>query len=155
MSSPGTEVPLDLVTPIFAQSFARVDRAQARWTPICPICLVGNPSEEEHVPQYPLGGSVMTMTCAPCNNRLRSRVESELEHWFDNALIRVRFAHEDVRGPRRARRVLYLRNSQDPQKFALFPEGDLAPEIEEMFKAGSFWLHFREPDPRRFKLAAL
>jgi hypothetical protein len=51
--------------------------------------------------------------------------------------------------------VLHLRDAQDPQKVALFPEGDLAPEIEEMFKAGSFWLHFCEPDPRRFKLAAL
>ncbi len=81
--SSGANAPLDLVTPIYAQSFARIDRAQPSRTPICPICLQGNPSREEHVPQAPLGGSVMTMTCEPCNSLLGSRVETELQDWFD------------------------------------------------------------------------
>ena len=49
----GVESRLDVVTPILAQSF-----------PVCPICLSGSPSEKEHIPQYPLGGRVMTMTCS-------------------------------------------------------------------------------------------
>jgi hypothetical protein len=55
----GVESHLDVVTPILAQSF-----------PVCPICLSGSPSEKEHIPQYALGGRVMTMTCSACNNGL-------------------------------------------------------------------------------------
>ena len=105
--SSGPHSPLDLVAPIFAQSFARVDRAGGRWSPVCPICLTEGPLTDDHVPQGPLGGSEMTMTCEPCNNLLGSRIESELQDWFDHVLVGLRFAHEDVPGPRRAPRVLY------------------------------------------------
>lgn len=137
----GVESRLDVVTPILAQSF-----------PMCPVCLSGSPSEKEHIPQYALGGRVMTMTCSACNNGLGSRVEAELQDWFDHALVSVSFEHEDLPGRRRAPRLLY-RNG--PSGFCLLIEGDLAPEIQQMLDEGTFHLHYRRPDPRRYRLAAL
>ena len=94
----------------------------------------------------------MTMTCSACNNGLGSKVEAELQDWFDYALVSVSFEHEDVPGRRRARRLLY-RNG--PSGFCLLIEGDLAPEIQQMLDDGTFQLHYRRPDPRRYRLAAL
>jgi HNH endonuclease len=139
--SVGTEAPLDLVTLIFAQSF-----------PVCPICLTAKPTAQEHVPQGPLGGRVMTTTCAPCNNRFGSRVEAELQDWFDHALVNVAFEHEDIPGRRRVGRLLYRRG---PSGFGIFPEGKLPPGIERMLRLGTVNLHFRVPDPQRYRLAVL
>jgi hypothetical protein len=151
LPSSGPHSPLDLVAPIFAQSFARVDRSRGTWSPVCPICLTEGPLSDDHVPQGPLSGSEMTMTCEPCNNLLGSRVESELQDWFDHVLVGPRFAHQDVPGPRRSPRVLYR---EGPNGLGLLLD-DPGPVIMEMIRTGTFWLHFRPPDPRRFKLAAL
>lgn len=62
----------------------------------------------------------MTMTCKRCNNELGSVAEPELEHWYDDALVGVRFAHEDVRGARKSPRLLALRG---PDGIALIAEG--------------------------------
>ena len=140
---------LDLVTGIFPMSFARVG---TRWTPVCPICLGPRPLTKEHVPQRGLGGVEMTTTCKRCNNELGSRVEMELQDWFDHALVDVRFAHPDVRGARRGPRI-YLMDSD--QGFGLFPDAELAAEVEGMLEAGTFQLHYRAPDPRRFRMALL
>jgi hypothetical protein len=93
----------------------------------------------------------MTMTCERCNSLLGSRVESELEHWFDRELVSARFAHDDVPGPRRAPRVFY-REGPDGLGIILDDPGLV---IMDMIRTGTVWLNFRLPDPRRFKLAAL
>ena len=104
------------------------------------------------MPQAPLGGSVMTMTCEPCNSLLGSRVETELQDWFDHVLVDLRFAHEDVPGPRKAPKV-FFREGRDGS--AIFLDEPDDPEIMKMIRSGTFWLDFRPPDPSRFKLAAL
>jgi len=152
-SDSGPVRPLDLVAAIFPQSFARIDRERGTWSPACPICGADGPMKNEHVPQGPLGGQKMTMTCERCNNNLGSVVESELQHWFDHALVRVAFEHEDVPGRRLGPRLLYL---DGPDGFALVPEhGDLPSAVVDMLRAGTFSMHYRKPDPRRFRLALL
>jgi hypothetical protein len=149
----GPEQRAEFVTEIFAHSFGRNDRQQGTWTPMCPICLSDGPMTDEHIPQGPLGGSEMTMTCRPCNNGLGSVVETELEHWYDNALVGARFAHEDVPGARRVPRLLALKG---PDGFALIPEGgDLPPDVDSMLRSGSFTMTFRPPDSLRYRLALL
>jgi hypothetical protein len=51
----------------------------------CPICLERPGETADHVPPEQLGGSAMTATCAPCNNKLGSRTESALVEWFDQS----------------------------------------------------------------------
>lgn len=63
----GPERALDVVEPI-PQSFAQPNQERGSWSPACPICLGEGPLTEEHVPQEPLGGVEMTMTCDRCNN---------------------------------------------------------------------------------------
>jgi hypothetical protein len=149
----GPEQRAGFVAEIFAHSFGRNDRHRGTWTPMCPICLSDGPMTDEHVPQGPLGGSEMTMTCKRCNNDLGSVVETELEHWYDNALVGVRFAHEDVPGARRVPRLLALKG---PDGFALIPEdGDLPQAVDPMLRSGSFTMTYRPPDSRRYRLALL
>lgn len=94
---------LEPVAVIRAASFLR----QPGSRPLCPICREDEPSHKEHVPQEDLGGSVMTMTCQACNNDLGSRVEADLQHWFDHALVEVTFDHDgEVPGRRRVPPVL-------------------------------------------------
>jgi len=150
-TSTGPDIPVAVKAEIPPMSFARADPARSIWSPICPICLTEGPLSEEHVPQEPLGGSVMTMTCEPCNNLLGSRVERELEDWFDHVLVGLRFAHDDVPGPRTAPRV-FFREGRDGSVILL---DDPGPVIMEMIRSGTFWLNFRRPDPGRFKIAAL
>lgn len=149
----GPEQRAEFVAEIFGHSFGRNDRQGGTWTAMCPICLSDGPMTEEHVPQGPLGGSEMTMTCKRCNNGLGSIVETELEHWYDDALVGVRFAHEDVQGARKLPRLLAL---EGPDGFALIPDGgDLPPAVDPMLRSGSFTMTFRLPDPRRYQLALL
>lgn len=145
----GRQGQLDLVTEIFPMSFARVGLP---WTPVCPICLGPRPLSKEHVPQGPLGGREMTTTCKRCNNVLGSRFEGELQDWFDGALVNVKFEHPDVRGARRGPRIYVL---DSPGGFALIPGDELAVEVDTMLRAGTFDLHYRQPDPRRFRIALL
>jgi hypothetical protein len=145
----GQEGKLDLVEAILPMSFARVG---APWTPVCPICLSECPRTKEHVPQGGLGGIEMTTTCKRCNNELGSRFERELQDWFDGALVDVKFEHPDVRGARRGPRI-YVMDSD--AGFGLFPDAELAAEVEAMLRAGTFQLHYRAPDPQRFRIALL
>ncbi len=93
------------------------------------------------------------MTCKRCNNVLGSVVETELEHWYDDALVGVTFEHEDVPGARKLPRLLTLKG---PDGFALIPDGgDLPPAVDPMLRSGSFTMTHRPPDPRRYRLALL
>jgi hypothetical protein len=104
------------------------------------------------VPQAALGGQAMTMTCPRCNSGLGSRIEAELHDWFDQARIDVSFDHEAVQGRRRGPRLLYREGSNG---FCLIAEADVVPEIRQMLNAGALQMHYRMPDPRRYRLAAL
>jgi hypothetical protein len=123
--------------------------------PCCPICIDGEPTAREHVPQKNLGGQVMTMTCQRCNNGLGSRVEAELQNWFDHALTQVAFDYDgEIPGKRRAP-TIYYRKAKDGDAFALFVDGDLTPEVQQMFASGNLNINYRVPDPRRYKMALL
>lgn len=51
---------------------------QRRRFDVCPICLVGEPTQREHVPNGAIGGKVVTYTCGTCNDRLGGSVEAAL-----------------------------------------------------------------------------
>lgn len=122
--------------------------------PVCPICL-DTATDREHVPQANLGGKEMTLTCKRCNNMLGSRVEAELQHWFDHALVNVRFHNEDeVPGKRRVAPI-YLRKAHGGDQTAIFVDGPLTPEVQQMFATGTFNMNYRVPDERRYMLALL
>ncbi len=119
----------------------------------CPICLDSTPMNKEHVPPVPLGGSVMTTTCARCNNELGSRLEASLIDWWQDAVGLVSLSHDDVRGARRAARVL-LRQKETGEPVLLLRPVD--PAIRNRFGAGTqFSMSFTEPDRARYRLAAL
>ncbi len=122
--------------------------------PMCPICL-DPATAREHVPQAALGGSVMTATCAPCNNGLGSRVEVELEHWFDHTIHRVSFNHDgDIPGHRRVPNVRLLKETDGNEVILLF-DGSFPDEAVEMLRSGTAKITYSPPDPRRWGLALL
>ena len=121
---------------------------------LCPICGSEEDLTREHVPQRDLGGTVMTYTCKPCNNGLGSRVEDELKHWFDGAIFDVKFSGGDVPGVRRAPRVL-LRTSPDGEVAMIEDKGKRDPEIGAMLASGTARIHYRIPNPRVWRVAAL
>jgi hypothetical protein len=121
---------------------------------LCPICGSEKDLTREHVPQRDLGGTVMTYTCKPCNNGLGSRVEDELKHWFDGAIFNVKFSGGDVPGVRRAPRVL-LRASRDGEVAMIQDKGRSDPNIGAMRASGTARIHYRIPNPRVWRVAAL
>jgi hypothetical protein len=119
----------------------------------CPICLASAPTSNEHVPPAALGGSVMTTTCARSNNELGSRLEASLIDWWEDAVGSVSLSHHDVRGSRRAGRVL-LRQKETGEPVLLLRRVDAA--IRNRFGPGTqFSMSFTEPDRARYRLAAL
>lgn len=121
---------------------------------MCPICGSEDNLTREHVPQRDLGGTVMTYTCGQCNNGLGSRVESELKHWFDDAIFDVRFSGGDVRGSRRARRML-VRGSADGEWALIEDKGKSDADIGRMLACGTGEIEYRIPNPRVWRVAAL
>jgi HNH endonuclease len=121
---------------------------------ICPICGSIEGLTREHVPQQDLGGTVMTYTCGPCNNRLGSRVEDELRHWFDDAIFDVRFSGGDVQGRRRVPRIL-LRPDSEGRVGMIFDVGKIDPALAAILKSGTGQIEYRVPNPRVWRLAAL
>lgn len=121
---------------------------------LCPICGSEDDLTREHVPQRDLGGTVMTYTCRPCNNGLGSRVEVELKHWFDGAIFDVRFSGGDVPGVRRAPRML-LRRSPGGEIVIIEDMGRRDPNIGAMMASGAAQIHYRIPNPRVWRVAAL
>jgi hypothetical protein len=119
----------------------------------CPICLDLAPVSREHVPPLALGGTVMTRTCARCNNELGSRLEASLINWWEDAVGSVSLSHDDVRGARRAARVL-LRQKETGEPVLLMSRVD--PAVQNQFGPGAqFSMTFTEPDRARYRLAAL
>lgn len=120
----------------------------------CPICGSTDDLTREHVPQRDLGGTVMTLTCPPCNNGLGSRVENELRHWFDDAIFDVRFSGGDVQGNRRVPRIL-LRRDSEGRVGMLFDVGKVDPALEAILTSGTGQIHYSIPNPRVWRVAAL
>ena len=144
----GEEGTLQVLCEIAKDTFVRDGRA------CCPICIDGDPTDKEHVPQENLGGSVMTMTCKACNNGLGSRVEAPLQDWFDHAYRGVTFAHEgDVRGHRYIP-TMYQRQAADGT-FALVIDGELSADVRRMFEAGELNMTYTPPNRHRRGLALL
>lgn len=52
----------------------------------CPICYERPADSVEHVPPQNLGGSPLTVTCRRCNNIFGTRVERDLQDWFDRVV---------------------------------------------------------------------
>lgn len=129
--------------------------APGRAEPTCPICIEGSATEREHVPQEALGGRRMTRTCAQCNNVLGSKVELDLENWFDHALTRVGMDHDGEVPGKRHLPTIYYRKSKESDEFVLFPSGGFPDEVSRIMASGQFRLHYRLPDPRRWGLALL
>jgi len=138
--------PTAKATPLMLGGYQIFDR--------CPICLVPDPADREHVPPEALGGSVMTTTCKRCNNQFGAVAEADLVDWYEDALQRVAFSHDEVQGARKTSRLL-LRSTPDG-KFVLLPEGAVDPQIADKFQGGAnFNLHYSPPDIRRVRIAAL
>ena len=146
----GTE---DTLT-FLAEIQPRVFSASPDLSPTCPICVDAEATAREHVPQRNLGGQSMTLTCPPCNNGLGSKVEAPLQDWFDHALTGVAFEHDsEIRGRRHAPRMYFRRGENDA--FALFIDGSVTGEVEQMLQSGKFTMNYREPHPRAYRLALL
>lgn len=123
----------------------------------CAICLQDEATAREHVPQSGLGGKVMTFTCATCNNRFGSRVERDLQDYYDRALVNVRVQVSSLPGERRAPRLL-LRSLTDGTPVLLFDAGRFDSDLAEaMSRIGTseFKLTHGLPDPAAIKIAAL
>jgi len=125
----------------------------------CAICLSPLADSREHVPQAGLGGKVMLHTCSRCNNDLGSRVEPELQAFYDQALREVRGSVPGVRGTRRLPNVL-VRQADDGTPVFLFDVGKFDPDVDralqgETSPGASLILEWREPDQAAVRLAAL
>ncbi|MCH7229947.1 HNH endonuclease [Glycomyces sp. L485] len=122
----------------------------------CPLCLAVVPGTDEHVPPENIGGTVMTRTCDDCNNKAGGRTEPELEHWWNDTLVRARL--ESTLGPVRGPRVagnLYRRQTSDGEPvFALAGKHDSAVR-DILDHGGDITLTFGLPDRARVFAAAL
>jgi hypothetical protein len=122
--------------------------ASAGAEPICPICLEGAATEREHVPQEALDGRRMTKTCERCNNDLRSKVELDLENWFDHALTTVGMDHDgEVPGKRHTSRPSTTGRPGTATSSCCSPLGASPTGLSQMVTSGEFRLHYREPAP--------
>jgi hypothetical protein len=119
----------------------------------CPICRDVVPTSREHVPQRSIGGQVRTLTCAPCNNGLGSRLEAEFTDWCFDRLVHVGAEGDAVLGRRRIPRI--YRRWTDEGEFVWLLDGRVDPGVREMLQEGGISVIFREPDPARWRLAAL
>lgn len=127
--------------------------------PVCPICLTADPTAREHVPQGALGGKVMTRTCSRCNNELGSRVETELQHFYDRALPAARITVAGLEGSRRVPRIL-VRTTDDGKPVIMLDVGNMDAELDRQWSSvlaggGSFEVEYRNPDPSCVQIAAL
>ena len=129
--------------------------ASAGAEPICPICLEGAATEREHVPQEALDGRRMTKTCERCNNDLRSKVELDLENWFDHALTTVGMDHDGEVPGKRHLPTIYNRKARDSDKFLLFPAGGFTDGVEPDGHLRGVPAPLPRARPRRWGLAVL
>lgn len=118
----------------------------------CPICLTGAPDTKEHVPQYGLGGQVRTRTCGDCNNRLGSRVESELADWCFGVVRHAQATGDSVVGRRRISKVLFRRTDAGVPVWVV-DRSD--PAVRDMLRAGRMDFSYNLPSPNVRLIAAL
>lgn len=104
----------------------------------CPICLTPDPSSEEHVPPYAIGGTSIVRTCTLCNNEFGSKFEPHLFNWYESTLGAVRLSGGDVLGNRHAGTFLARQTSSG--KIALIQHGNADPAINEILDSGTFRL---------------
>jgi hypothetical protein len=132
-----------------------VDLPGHRRFSVCPICLTGQPTEREHVPNGAVGGKVVTYTCKRCNNDLGGSVEAAFTAWATDSWLRgSRFSADGLRGHRAMPRI-DLRWT-DSGQFALLIAGKAHPDLDGVLRrGGDFEVEFREPDMARVRLAAL
>ena len=128
---------------------------QPRRFDVCPICVTGEPTDREHVPNGAIGGRVITYTCGPCNNGLGGSVEAALTTWATDSWMRgSRFSADGVRGQRPLPRI-DLRWT-DTAQFALLVAGGIQSDVDGVLRrGGEFTVEFRAPDMARVRLAAL
>jgi hypothetical protein len=118
----------------------------------CPICRASQANSREHVPDEALGGQIRTVTCAPCNNGLGTKVEPHLDAYCSGRFEYARFTTAGLRGRRQVPRVDML--TTDDGQFVLVPRLD--PESQAaLAHAREFGLEFRQRDMSRVKVAAL
>ena len=148
----GVETTARIVAEIRAMSFLNPQTGHA----VCPICLTQTTDmHAEHVPQTALGGVVMTSTCQPCNNLLGSRVEVDLQAWFDNELVDTRIEHDgDIPGRRKFPRT-HLRMSPDGTDFVMWVDGPAPPDVDAIIESGAWQVEFKPPDFERAALGLL
>ena len=152
-SGPQLSIRLGLPDPEDAATATFVSEIVYREFDECPICRERAPTSREHVPQGSIGGQVRTLTCARCNNGLGSRLEAEFTDWCFDRLVHVGAEGEGVPGRRRIPRV--YRRWTDRGEFVWLFDGRVDPGVREMLQEGGISVFFREPDPARWRLAAL
>lgn len=119
----------------------------------CPICEEPLPKSREHVPPRQLGGVVLTLTCTRCNNEFGSRVENELQDWFDDA-THPRYSNNSIPGDRKGPRLL-ARRTPAGEFVLLMDEGKVDPAIAEMLSVGEFTITHTFPSEQRVRIALL
>lgn len=118
----------------------------------CSICLTGAPDTKEHVPQHGLGGQVRTRTCADCNNRLGSRVESELADWCFGVVRHAYATGDAVVGRRRIAKVLF-RQTDAGAPVWIVDRSD--PAVRDLLRGGGMNLSYDLLNPNVRLIAAL
>jgi hypothetical protein len=126
---------------------------QPRFFDRCPICRVAAATEREDLPPRRIGGTVMTRTCKPCNNKLGSLVEADLVDWFEDAITLPYLRADGVRGRRSAGRLLW-RTTSDGQ-FALVIDGEFHPDLPAMLASGEVDLEACRPARNRYSIALM
>lgn len=137
-------------------------RVEARVIPVelefrdfgeCPICLSPNAVSREHVPPRAVGGSALTMTCEPCNNKFGSRFEARLQSWYENSYNKVRLFGGDTVGRRHAGDFL-VRETPDGE-FVLLQTGRADPAIDQILRSGQFTMECLVPNMTAVRIAAV
>jgi hypothetical protein len=139
--SDGDPTKIDLVEVLHPHIFDR-----------CPICAAPATSDE-HLPPESLGGSVLTRTCNPCNNKFGGYVEPDLLYWFTCTIPAPRFRSENVPGARKSGKIAYRETGDG--RFILLIDGKSDPDLEEMLGSGEVDLTGLLPDRNRYRLALL
>lgn len=118
----------------------------------CPICG-SEERTEEHVPPESVGGTEMINTCGPCNNRLGSRVETDLQGWYHSFLVNPKFNSPAAPGWR-ACSNLAVKTAEDG-RFGLIVLGSHDPMVKRILGSGSCDIRENHPNMDRVRLAIL
>ena len=121
----------------------------------CPICLSADNMTDEDVPPISIGGSVLTRTCARCNNGLGSRVDSHLVAWWHGECLDVMVHVNGLPGSRNIGAAAVRRSGE---VVALLPRRGLPTDVRHALKKSPTSLSlegWREPDMRCVELAVL